>query len=271
MINHGLRYTELSDLSYVRPADGIRLLDMYLPDVDKPYPVLVFFHGGGLEGGERKGNNACVFQYLAEHGIAAVSADYRMYPKAVFPDYINDAATAVAYTVNYGKERGLFNRIYIGGSSAGAYLSMHLCFNQRYLFEAGINNHEIYGYIFDAGQPTVHFNVLRERGMDQRRICIDEAAALFYVNENFINSRFQPEMLFIIADDDIPCRYEQNQLMIKTLEQFGYNMTKIAFRLMRGYKHCSYISAQDPNGTFIYPAMIKQFICNGAAGFGQHK
>ena len=264
-MNNNTSYTEFPDIPYVQPQDNTRLLDMYIPDTGRPCPVLIFFHGGGLEGGGRK-DQCDIFRCLAGSGIAVVSADYRLYPNAVFPDYIEDAAMAAAFTIKYGKERGLFSDIYIGGSSAGAYLSMHLCFNLRWLSGTGIKNHEIKGYIFDAGQPTVHFNVLRERGMDQRRICIDEAAPIYYLDENFINSGIQSGMLFITADNDMPCRYEQNMMMVKNLEHFGYNMSKVAFRLMKGYSHTAYISAQNPNGGLIYADLIEQFIRNGAEG-----
>jgi len=253
-------FKELPDISYMPDNDGVRLLDMYLPETNKSCPLFLFFHGGGLDKGDRKNEKYGFIKYLAERGIAVASADYRLYPDAVFPDFIRDAASAAAFTLKYGKERGLFNEIYIGGSSAGAYLAMHLCFNKTYLSEAGVNCNDIKGFIFDAGQPTVHFNVLRERGMDPRRVCIDEAAALYYLDENFTNSDHQPKMMFIVADNDMPCRYEQNLMMIKNLEHFGYDMSKVIFHYMKGYSHCAYVSAKDSGGTLIYADMIEKFI-----------
>ena len=253
-------YLELPDRSYIQGADDTRSLDMYLPKINQPYPVYIHFHGGGLEEGSRKGNGAAILKVMARHGIGFVSPGYRMYPKASFPDFIHDAAAAVAFTVNYGRKHSLFNKIYIGGSSAGAYLSMMLCFNQCYLLEAGINGSEISGYVFDSGQPTVHFNVLRERGLDTRRICVDEAAPLYYLDEKFVNSGHQPEMFFINAEDDMPCRREQNQVMMKTLEHLGYDMSKVAFRLMKGYSHCGYTKAPEQNGTHVYRDMVENFI-----------
>jgi len=93
-------------------------LDLYLPDSDT-FDVFVYFHGGGLENGSKDNALADSGQYLLERNIAVVAVNYRMYPSAVFPEFIRDAAAAVAWTFkninNYGTAKG----IYVGGSSAG--------------------------------------------------------------------------------------------------------------------------------------------------------
>lgn len=98
-----------------------------------------------------------------------------------------------------------------------------LCFDKRFLAVHNINSDDIAGFIHDAGQSTTHFNVLRERGMDTRRVIVDEAAPLYHVthNENY------PPMLFIISDDDMTNRFEQTMVMLKTLKHFKNNMSKI--------------------------------------------
>ena len=48
---------------------------------------------------------------------------------------------------------------------------MMLCMDVRYLAAHGIDardRSQIAGYFCDSGQPTVHFNILRERGIDTR-------------------------------------------------------------------------------------------------------
>lgn len=69
--------------------NGPQLLDLYLPE-GKNFPTLVYFHGGGLEGGDKQGHP--FIPYLASRGIAVVSANYRMYPEARYPDFVQDAA-----------------------------------------------------------------------------------------------------------------------------------------------------------------------------------
>lgn len=92
-----------------------------------------------------------------------------------------------------------------------------LCFDRKYLNNVGVRAEEISGYIHDAGQPTSHFNVLRELGKDSRKVIIDETAPLYYIGEE----QKYPPMVFFVSDNDIFCRYEQTMLMIKTLESFG--------------------------------------------------
>lgn len=141
--------------------NGPQLLDLYLPE-GKNFPTLVYFHGGGLEGGDKQGHP--FIPYLASRGIAVVSANYRMYPEARYPDFVQDAADAVAWTVRNVGSYGGDGRVFVGGSSAGGYLSMMLCFAEQYLGVHDIAPCRIAGWIFDAGQPTTHFRVLQERG-----------------------------------------------------------------------------------------------------------
>ena len=71
-------------------------LDVYLPDAEG-FRTIVYFHGGGLEGGDKaKANMAEVAQRMCDLGYGVVSANYRMYPNARYPDFLVDAADAVA-------------------------------------------------------------------------------------------------------------------------------------------------------------------------------
>ena len=110
-----------------------------------------------------------------------------------------------------------------------------LCFNEEYLKNVVLSNSDIAGYYHDAGQPTTHFNVLRERGIDSRRVIIDEAAPIYHIG----NATNYPPMEFIVSDNDMKNRYEQTQLIISTLRHFDYDDSKIYYRLMHG-THCHY-------------------------------
>lgn len=124
----------------------------------------IYFHGGALEAG-RKEDISNEFKDITNN-IALVSVEYRKYPKAKFPEFINDAAKAISFIVKYNEDKKLFSNYFVGGSSAGAYLAMMTYFDKRYLKEYGIEPSFISGWFFDAGQPTTHFNVLREKGLD---------------------------------------------------------------------------------------------------------
>ena len=234
-------------ISYCPERPGL-LLDAYLPA--KPCRgTLVFFHGGGLAAGSREGLDVPDVARLTGAGFAVVKPDYRMYPDARFPDFVVDAAAAVGWTKrNAAQWNG--ERLFVGGSSAGGYLSQMLCFDERYLAAQGLSPKDISGWIFDAGQPTVHYNILRERGMNELDVRIDEAAPLYFVGPY----DGQAPMLIFAAEHDMPGRLVQNQLLVNAMENFGYPAEQHRFCYMEGWKHCEY------NGHACYDDEILSFL-----------
>ena len=222
---------KIIDIAYgVYPSQR---LDLYLPDGDA-FDVLVYMHGGGLEAGDKALSDA-FGEYVTTRGVAVASINYRMYPEAVYPEFVRDGAAAVAWVKKHIGEYGDGGRFFVGGSSAGGYLSMMLCFDRRWLAPYGIDPSSIDGYIHDAGQPTCHYNVLRERGIDSRRVIIDDSAPLYHVGTADV---YAP-MLFVISDEDMENRYEQTMLMLSTLRHFRCDMDRVQLRVMHG-KHCAY-------------------------------
>lgn len=237
----------IKDISYSKSQCERCLLDLYLPE-KKEFPVLIYFHGGGLEEGSKE--EEAIIVNLVQDNIALVRVNYRLYPAATYPEFIRDAAEAVAWVKENINCYGQCNQFFIGGSSAGAYLSMMLCFDRHYLQEFGIDARDFSGYIFDAGQPTTHFQVLRERGLDTRRIIVDEAAPLFHIS----GYDGMPPMLILVAEHDLENRYEQTKLMLSTLKHFDYPATGVEFRFMEGFEHCAYI------GQPVFNEILSDFI-----------
>lgn len=227
-------------------------LDIYLPECKK-FPVFVYFHGGGLERGD-KANQQVMCRFLADHGVAVVVPNYRMYPAAHYPDFLVDSAKAVAWTFENINTYGNATEIYVGGSSAGGYISQMLCFDDSWLSAHEIKPSDIAGYLHDAGQPTCHFNVLRERGLDTRRVIIDESAPLYHITDE----RSYPPMLVIVSDNDMENRYEQTMLLMSTLKHFGHT-ENVKLMVMHG-KHCAYVRSLDENGDSILGKLVLELI-----------
>ena len=230
------------------------LLDLYLPDGAQEFPVFLYFHGGGLVGGDKA--DAPFAEALVKKGVGVVSASYSLYPHAVFPEFIRDAAVAAAWSKNHLSSHGAGNKLFICGSSAGGYLAQMLCFDKKYLGIHGIDADAISGYFFDAGQPTVHFNVLKERGTDPKRVVVDEAAPLFFVD----STRDYAPMEFVVSDHDMKNRPEQMQLMLSTIACCGHDMSRVFFRCVENSGHCSYVGEFDRNGDSIFADMVSTFI-----------
>lgn len=229
-----------------------QVLDVYLPEAES-FPVFVYFHGGGMEYGDK--SESIFYEDLCNMGVAVVTANYRMYPYATYPDFIWDAAAATAWAINNMQKHGEVKGIYVGGSSAGGYLTQMLCFDKRYLAIHKINADDISGYIMDAGQPTVHFNVLKERGFDPRRVIVDEAAPLYHICEE----RNYPPMNIIVSDNDMRNRFEQTELLVSTLKHMGHE-DKIKYTLVENSNHCGYLGLRDENGVAVFAKMITEFI-----------
>lgn len=231
-------------------------LDLYLPECEN-FPVFIYFHGGGIEAGDKNGY-ASYAKPFTDNGIAFVPANYRMYPSAHYPDFIRDAAAVVGWVKKHIGEYGNCDKIFVGGSSAGGYLSQMLCFDSKYLAPYKIKPTDITAFVHDAGQPTVHFNVMRERGFDSRRIVVDEAAPMYHIGV----AKEYPAMMFVVSDNDIPGRYEQTMLFIKTMQDFGYDMSNVTLKEMHG-KHCQYVSEKDEKGN----AVLVNIVCGYIKSF----
>ncbi|MDR1271020.1 MAG: alpha/beta hydrolase, partial [Planctomycetaceae bacterium] len=131
------------------------VLDISVPKDGQHLPVLVWFHGGGLTGGSKE-----IPKQLRNTNIVLVGVGYRLAPKAKFPEFLEDAATALAWTfANIEQYGGNTKRIYVGGCSAGAYLSAMIGLDSRWLKPYNIAPSQLAGLVLLTGQMTTHFHV----------------------------------------------------------------------------------------------------------------
>ena len=98
-------YRQVNNVSYTKKTDAYsaeRLkLDIYYPEGQTGCPVVVWFHGGGLEEGSKE-----IPAKLKEKGYVVVGANYRLLPKVTAKETIDDAAEAVAWVFNHIGEYG---------------------------------------------------------------------------------------------------------------------------------------------------------------------
>ena len=240
------------DITYAQRGDEQLMLDIFTPDAGE-FDVFVYFHGGGLKAGTKDCGRESFIPYLIDCAVATVSVEYRMYPTHTYPDFLVDAADAVKYVMDHISEYGDAKRIFVGGSSAGGYISMMLCFDKTWYEGAGVDPFAVSGYVHDAGQPTAHFQVLKYRGTDPRRVIVDTTAPLYHIGE----AEKYPPMHFIVSDNDMTNRYEQTMLTISTLAHFGHTDT-VSHTLMHG-GHCAYVERKD-DGESAFGKLIAQFI-----------
>jgi acetyl esterase/lipase len=203
------------------------VLDIYYPQNQEGFATIVWFHGGGLRGG-----NKSIPDRLKENGLAIVAANYRLSPKVKAPVYIEDAAAAVAWVFhNVGKYGGDSDRIFVSGSSAGGYLTSMIGLDKSWLAAHSIDANRIAGLIPLAGHTITHFTVRDERGIGSTQPIIDELAPLYHVRGD------APPILLVTGDREMEMlgRYEENAYMMRMLKVAGHKDTRI-FEL-DGYGH----------------------------------
>jgi len=133
-------------------ADPRQQLDIYVPTgLKAPAPVVLFFYGGGWQGGDR-GDYLAFGQAMASAGMVAVVADYRLYPQVKFPGFVEDAAGAFAFVrANAARHGGDPERIFLAGHSAGAYNAVMLASEPKFIGAHGGSLDWIRGVIGIAG------------------------------------------------------------------------------------------------------------------------
>jgi acetyl esterase len=97
--------------------------DISVPMGTGPYPVLVYFHGGGWTMGSPK-THLRVGREFAAGGYLTINVDYRRAPKHRFPAAFDDCFFATQWAVeNAAKYGGDAKRLAVGGDSAGGNLA----------------------------------------------------------------------------------------------------------------------------------------------------
>jgi acetyl esterase/lipase len=138
------------DIAY--GSDARHRLDVYAPaNLAGPAPVVVFFYGGSWRGGKRD-HYAFIGEALTSRGCVVVVPDYRVYPDARFPDFIEDAAQAIAWVQDNIDDFGGDHRtVFVMGHSAGAHIAAMLVTDRRYLDAAGVDRRTIRGFVGLSG------------------------------------------------------------------------------------------------------------------------
>lgn len=226
-------------------------LDLYLPaNAAHSYPLLVWFHGGGLQEGSRQ-DDAGIARRFAESGVAFATADYRLSPKVKYPVYIEDAAKAVAWAVTEGVKRGATpGAIFVGGHSAGGYLAAMLAMDEKYLKAAGVAPESIAGYLPVSGQLITHSTVRHERGLSRATILADEASPLYHVR------RDARPMLLLVGDKDVAGRLEETQLFTTAMTGIAKNKTT-SMQVIANRSHVNIYTRLLTTGDAAGPAMLE--------------
>lgn len=226
------QYQQVNDIPYAEEnsndyAKERCKLDVYFSKEMKDAPVVVWFHGGGIEGG-----NKYIDQELKNSGLVVVAANYRLLPKASIDECIDDAAAAVAWTFKHCQEYGGDPRkIFVVGHSAGGYLLDMIGLEKKWLAKYCVDADDIAGLVPFSGQCVTHYNVRKLQGIGPLQPTIDQYAPLTVIRPD------APPMIIISGDRELELygRYEEQAYFWRMLKLVGHK--DVTFYEMQGYDH----------------------------------
>lgn len=189
-------------------------LDLYYPVNFSDFPTVIWIHGGGLTGGVKM-----IPEQLRNQGLAIAAIEYRLHPLAKCPEYIEDAAAAIAWVFKHIKEYGgSVRKIIVAGTSAGGYLTMMTGLDKRWLAPYGVDPDSIAMLFPFTGHAITHFTIREEQGIPQKQPVLDEFAPLFHVRAD------APPMFLFTGDRELELlgRYEENAYLLRMMKLVGH-------------------------------------------------
>ena len=214
-------YKQINDISYTQKTDAYSVerlkLDVYYPEGLKDCPVIVWFHGGGLEAGNKE-----IPEKLKQKGWVVIGVNYRLLPKVTIRETLDDAAEAVAWVFRHATEYGGDpKKIVVIGHSAGGYISMLLCLNKAWLATYNTDADSVMMYIPFSGQAVTHYNVRKMQGLQPLQVTIDEYAPIYWVR------KVCPPLVLICGDRELELygRYDENQYLARMMKLVGHTQT----------------------------------------------
>ncbi|MBW2371404.1 MAG: alpha/beta hydrolase [Deltaproteobacteria bacterium] len=113
------------NIAYAEDAGRRQTLDVYGPrNPAQGAPVLLQIHGGGWVIGHKRQQALPLMLHLAARGWVCVAANYRLAPRATFPDPLVDLKMAIRWIrAHVGEYGGNPEFLAVTGGSAGGHLS----------------------------------------------------------------------------------------------------------------------------------------------------
>ncbi|MGE3536709.1 MAG: alpha/beta hydrolase [Candidatus Tectimicrobiota bacterium] len=115
------------------PGPGAAIpLRIYTPAGAGPFPILVWFHGGGWVVGDLDSADPTARHLALGAGCVVVSVDYRLAPETKFPGPLDDCYAATQWAASHAAQiNGDPERLAVGGDSAGGNLAAAVALRAR--------------------------------------------------------------------------------------------------------------------------------------------
>lgn len=236
------------------------LLDLYIPEGAKNYPVLIFFHGGVWKVGS-KDEIANVGPAFASQGIGVILMNYRLSPKVVHPAHIQDAASVFAWTVDHIADYGGDpTRIVVSGTSAGGQLASLLALDDQYLKAVGHSTDEILAVLPLSGVFVIDDWIWQYAAGAFAADKSDWADASPY---NKVKKVKQP-FLLLAAENDYPELIVETKDMAKALKNAGVTVDMAIIPNRDHYTMVSELGTEGDTATQRMTNWLKQVFAQKA-------
>lgn len=175
---------EFQTLNYFKNDSTSLDLDLFLPKVNnvKKVPLIIFVHGGGFSGGDRKAGHT-FGKFLASKGYACASISYTLYMKnkdfgcnGILSEKVkairmaaSDLWAATTYLIDNSTKLNIDTaKIFIAGSSAGAETVLHAAYwdyKTMNLFENTLSTTFKYAGVISGAGAIMDLNLITSKNL----------------------------------------------------------------------------------------------------------
>jgi acetyl esterase/lipase len=199
-------------------------LDIYKPASEGPYPVLLFIHGGSWERGDKE-DYPWLGRRFASEGYLTAVMNYRLAPEFGYPDFMADAAKAVAFIhENAGRFGGDPDTLFLAGHSAGGYNAVQVALAPEFLQAEGTSPEIIDAVVGIAGPYS--FLPLDGRVTKAAFGMAEDLEATQPVNRISADA---PPMLLLHGRDDNVVKPRNAERMAELLKEAGVEAEAILY------------------------------------------
>lgn len=207
-------------------ANGQRL-DLFIPAANIRRTAMIFVHGGGFTGGDKK-DLAGHAKLYSDGGFITASVNYRLAPASPAPAAQDDVTAALRWMKNGGGGRGLaVNKVILIGYSAGGTIAMMTALNSKSVVAAVISAAGV-SDIAELARSTPHANLKADLAAYLNGTT---SAAASPINQDF---RGAPPIFLIHGDKDNLVPIAQSVAMAEKLKAAG---NKLLFKVVPGVGH----------------------------------
>jgi acetyl esterase/lipase len=242
-------------------TEQAQTLDLYHPATPGPAPLIVFLHGGGWQGGDKKLGRRLAPPLVAA-GYAVASLNYTLWPKVPPSGELKSAALGIAYLLHNAAVLGLkTNQFAIMGHSSGSGMAALLGTDSAYLRNAGVDPDRLAAVVtldgvFDVKTNLTHFpNEHSEAPFGK-----DQSRWVQYSPVQIMDRMAGRPRFCVVHEDVFPKYIEQAGLLEAALRQHGKPLdTETVHGLRHGELAYKFPDAGEPMAPFVLACLAKAF------------